>query len=904
MSIYSSYINPITLSESLKHPIFVDFGEVELGRSKTIDLLFKNDDLLSWNSTIPPLDYLVDHETFFSVPSQSSSTFSLHFTPDSLSRLSLSLAIYSHVPNIVLSISGQGSRYLPTLTLFAKAVLVRRRLKQAICVLSSVLNMRSIRNKFLRDRTSLIRFSAHCKRFLAQKSLEKVKKAVRLIEQAFITFKSRQRLRAERRLANLIFTLHIGKICREHFNNLRNSTKVLAPVVRGFLARSDYKKQRTAVLELQKFAKASIQRKRFIKQRSASTVINSHIRGFLSRSRFRNTRNLLLKMIVRSKSVVERSKFLEKRQAGTTLTRIIRGFLTRRRTQQLKNQIISIQSRTRSQLCRHSFIKSKQAALAITSVAKSFLTRRKFVIIRDFQRNVNKERQLLTLLARTALSRQRFLYQKAACDLLTLSYKTHKQRRKFTSDLLSLRSFATRCKTKLVREDFVKKRFASIVISKFMLRFITQRRYQNTLQNIIRYQQLARISNQRQLFKYQVRSLSLYSALAKSSLQRRRFMVVRSLFEKVVSHCRSKLVRSEFLKRRRSVVVLQSIVRTCQARRMFKERQLAVHCLCKYAKMVILRRNFVENQQALTTFTMCCHTFLARKNFLSRLTAYNYLNFWSHIALDRIHFLKHRSAALKIQSFIRNFLARKAAIQHQELLLNLVTWSKKSLEGKRQRLAEKRTEELRCFLFAAKVKVMIFQRSHVIQQRKKVALEFRKLLSKIFLRVPCKIDVYIRLGDLCCQYPSLLRHLFTLNTCHRIAYAAIICSHLGVLSRSLPDNHRKMVILQLIRRIALISPVFALKLTYCEALPCLLYLLCANQYEISIRDEIFDVLSLFTDDARSARQWRTIEVVSFLRRLRSHYNRFNQMSQIDLEANQKLNVLLGQLSRHGVNLNV
>ncbi|KAG2492393.1 hypothetical protein HYH03_009339 [Edaphochlamys debaryana] len=475
------------------------------------------------------------------------------------------------------------------------------------------------RTRFVAARALVVALQANVRQRQSRNSFLAKRQAAIVIQAAWRAHQARDRYQQLRQAAILIQAAWRGKAAARRFAATRQRVLLIQACARGYLARQAVAKRLENIHRIQAAWRgvldrrlvASVRAQRYAaEQHRAASVLQAVVRGHLARRRLAQMHSAATALQAAWRMISARRQLQGARHAAVVLQSSFRGWRVRQELQQKHQAVTVMQSLWR----RRQAVRSLQAAqLAATAIQAAW---------------------------RCHTAQQAFVRQRAAAVALQAAWRGHATRTRF----LQLRAAAITLQAAWRGREFRKEQ--------------QQRQAAATALQTAWRARVARLRFQRTRAAAVLIQASVRGMLARRSVQEQRAAATT-----LQAAWRGYVVRKEQQRRNRAAVLVQAAARMWADRRRFLALLKAAVVLQAGARGAAARRSYARVCVAATAVQGMWRTRQARRELAKRADAY-YADLQRQqaelVAAVCQEYINKIRAAMKLQSFWRGYVARKA----------------------------------------------------------------------------------------------------------------------------------------------------------------------------------------------------------------------------------------------------
>uniref|UniRef100_A0A8C8RGA5 Abnormal spindle microtubule assembly n=1 Tax=Pelusios castaneus TaxID=367368 RepID=A0A8C8RGA5_9SAUR len=582
------------------------------------------------------------------------------------------------------------------LSLKAAAVVLQRRYRALILV-------RQHTQEYFSLRKAVIHIQSLYRGIQVRRNVQHMHLAARTIQSAFRMYKlkiSYQRMRIAAVVIQNYYRAYVkGKVQRKMYLTVQKSVLVIQSAYRGMKARQELKIMQASATVIQSFYRMHTQHNHYKELRWAVRVIQQRFRA--NRAQEAEIKNytkikkaaICLQAAFRAKKArklstavlaaqciqsvlrmyLDRRRFLKKKSAAVVIQSAFRCYRTRTHYKAIQRSAVVIQRWYRAyqiaRLQKAEYAAQRQAIIMIQSAYRGTVARK----TAKQKRAARKIQSFLHMV----VHRRKFVRLRAAAVTLQTYYLMNKTKLQYAAYKKAIfvlqQHYRAHLAMKHQREAYLKTRKSIIIIQSRIRGFIQQRRLQKIKQSAIKIQALFRGFKARQLAD-KIRAARTIQAWFRRYRTRKEYITVVKATCVIQGYFKTKQQRTCFLKMKASTVTIQRRWReTLTARTILQQflatKEAAVKIQSSYRRHNT-RKLIKKKQQAACLIQAAYRGFRERRKFLQQKAAA--LVIQKHIRarqegrMEYIKYVKTRTAAIKLQAFIRAWLVRKKILDQKQ----------------------------------------------------------------------------------------------------------------------------------------------------------------------------------------------------------------------------------------------
>ncbi|XP_055950356.1 abnormal spindle-like microcephaly-associated protein homolog isoform X2 [Argiope bruennichi] len=473
------------------------------------------------------------------------------------------------------------------------------------------------------------------------------------LQAQFRAYKTRKQFIKQKTAAVVIQSAFRCYISKKKYLILKSSVTKIQQYYQGYrlmcTEKQKYAIQKTGFTKLQAQFRAYKTRKQFIKQKTAAVVIQSAFRCYISKKKY-----LILKSSV------------------TKIQQYYQGYrlmCTEKQKYAIqKTGFIKLQAQFRAYKARKEFFRKKRAAIKIQSMIRSYIIRKKYLSIKLAVMKIQRYYRGYILMC---LENEKYIIQKTGFAKLQALYRSHKARKQFIKLRISAVMIQSAFKGYSTRKKYFTLKSSALKIQRYYRgyrlmcfekqKFLVQkigftklqaqfRAYKGRKEFCLQKSAAIKIQSSFRCYIMRKKYLSLKSAVVKIQKyyhgyqlmcsEKKKYLVMKTGFIKLQAVWRGIMVRNNTKNLHKSAVIIQSHYRRFIAMKHYRDlKQKCIIIQRKYRGWQLMKKNTAEYHKIRQSIILIqaafrCH--LLRKRFLTG-----------------------KTAAIKLQSFVRMLKCRK-----------------------------------------------------------------------------------------------------------------------------------------------------------------------------------------------------------------------------------------------------
>ncbi|XP_052657346.1 abnormal spindle-like microcephaly-associated protein isoform X2 [Harpia harpyja] len=474
------------------------------------------------------------------------------------------------------------------------------------------------------------RFRAKMAKEADMENNAKIKKAVVCLQSCFCAKKARQ-LYKTNVAARCIQTFLQMRVERRHFLEKKAAAIMIQSMFRCQRTRTRYKLIQSSAVAIQRWYRAChrarLQKTEYCAQRQALVIIQSAFRGMKARKIARQIR-AARKIQSFLQMAVQRRKFIQLRTAAIMLRAYYLMHKTKSQYTSYKKAAVVLQRCYRSHLTvkyqRMTYLQTQRNIIIVQARVRGFIEKKRF-------HKIKASTIKIQAFFRGFIQRQKYLQYKFSAVLIQQCYRAH------------------------------------------WMRNIEQQRYHQIQKAAIRIQASYRGYKARQWVN-KTRAAQVIQACFRGCIARTEYASVVKAVCVIQSHFKTKQQRTWFLKMKFCALTIQRRWRATLTARKIQHQFLATKNAAVKIQLAYrqyrARRLLRKKLQAACLIQKAYRGFKARRKLVQQKAAaviiQNHLRAWQEGRLQFMKYNKTRRAVIKLQAFIRGYLARKKISEQKQ----------------------------------------------------------------------------------------------------------------------------------------------------------------------------------------------------------------------------------------------
>ncbi|XP_040263498.1 abnormal spindle-like microcephaly-associated protein [Bufo bufo] len=470
-----------------------------------------------------------------------------------------------------------------------------------------------------------LRFRANLLRNEAVEQFTRLKKATTCLQSAFRAMNEREALRGTA-AALVIQAAWRTHQKRKSFLQMKSRVVLIQAAFRGHMVRKRLKEEEVSARCIQSWfrrcCQARQQRVHYLSTRASALVIQSAFRGYLARR------------------IVHREKAARKLQAYLHMA------VQRKRFLLLKKSAVTLQSHYRRHRMQGLYQQQRASAVLLQQWYRSLLLMRKQ---RMAYLDIRRRAICLQSVIRRFNAQRKFMKAQSAATIIQVHWRIYEQRKIFLqykqAALIIQQRYRAKCLQMLHRHNYLRLRTAAIV-----------------------FQSAHRASQARVLLRKE-RAACVIQRFYRSYTVRRNYITLIRTVKTVQRSVRAKQERARFTQIRKAAVCIQRRWRETlvarNIRKNFLQKQAAAKKLQSLYRGYVVRKEIHKRQQAAHVIQAAFRGFWHRRQFLrlrgAAVTLQQRFRALQQGRWEHLRYLQLRNSVIRLQTFVREWLARKEA---------------------------------------------------------------------------------------------------------------------------------------------------------------------------------------------------------------------------------------------------
>ncbi|KAF8774632.1 Abnormal spindle-like microcephaly-associated [Argiope bruennichi] len=581
---------------------------------------------------------------------------------------------------------------------------LHKQIKAAV-IIQSIFRSYSARKKFLSLKSDVIKIQKFYRGYrlmtLEKKNFLALKEGFITLQAFFRGYKARKEFLSQKKAAICIQSYRI--MCTVQKQKLyANSEKQVSQLQAQFeltKQESQFIKQKTAAVVIQSAFRCYISKKKYLILKSSVTKIQQYYQGYrlmcTEKQKYAIQKTGFTKLQAQFRAYKTRKQFIKQKTAAVVIQSAFRCYISKKKYLILKSSVtkiqqyyqgyrlmctekqkyaiqktgfIKLQAQFRAYKARKEFFRKKRAAIKIQSMIRSYIIRKKYLSIKLAVMKIQRYYRGYILMC---LENEKYIIQKTGFTKLQALYRSHKARKQFIKLRISAVMIQSAFKGYSTRKKYFTLKSSALKIQRYYRgyrlmcfekqKFLVQkigftklqaqfRAYKGRKEFCLQKSAAIKIQSSFRCYIMRKKYLSLKSAVVKIQKyyhgyqlmcsEKKKYLVMKTGFIKLQAVWRGIMVRNNTKNLHKSAVIIQSHYRRFIAMKHYRDlKQKCIIIQRKYRGWQLMKKNTAEYHKIRQSIILIqaafrCH--LLRKRFLTG-----------------------KTAAIKLQSFVRMLKCRK-----------------------------------------------------------------------------------------------------------------------------------------------------------------------------------------------------------------------------------------------------